>query len=426
MPQPFDYTVPQVNALGAYKAGQQMRQQEDKQNALQQYLPGALQGNQADVAQVAAADPDLGIKLTGMVRQMSEDQRAAAERDAVGLTTTFQGVDWKNPQDVTSRLQAASSILSPQGRTAIGSLKSPEEMQAAVQRASYMPSAIAAARETTTFNDKRDLTRAQIDNQKAGAQKDRVSAAQIASGGGTEGLLPPQVLTQMAGQYLAGDRTVMQNLGRGAQGSKNIIALRTEIERQAREGGIKPAQVAAIIGEFEGFKAGQRTLGNRTASFGMAVSEATQMAGLVEETSSQVNRSQYIPVNRALQAFSKNTGDPKIVQFGAALNSFINAYARAISPTGVPTVSDKDHAREMLETAQSDEQVKGVMKILRREMELAGRAPGIVKDEMRTLLTGEHPAPAQTTPTRPQVGTVKGGYRYMGGDPALPSSWKKQ
>jgi hypothetical protein len=422
MPQPFDYTVPQVNALGAYKAGQQMRQQEDKQNALQQYLPGALQGNQSDVAQVAAADPDLGIKLTGLVRQMSEDQRAAAERDAVGLTTTFQGVDWKNPQDVTSRLQAASSILSPQGRTAIGSLKSPEEMQAAVQRASYMPSAIAAARETTTFNDKRDLTRAQIDNQRAGAAKDRAAAA----GGGTEGLLPTQVLAQMAGQYLAGDRTVMQNLGRGAQGSKNIIALRTEIERQARAADIKPAQVAAIIGEFEGFKAGQRTLGNRTASFGMAVSEATQMAGLVEETSSQVNRSQYIPVNRALQAFSKNTGDPKIVQFGAALNSFINAYARAISPTGVPTVSDKDHAREMLETAQSDEQVKGVMKILRREMELAGRAPGIVKDEMRTLLTGEHPPQQPATPTRPEVGSVKNGYRYMGGDPALPSSWKTQ
>ena len=39
----------------------------------------------------------------------------------------------------------------------------------------------------------------------------------------------------MAEQYLAGDKSVLQNLGRGVQGSSNLVALRGEIAKQAAE-----------------------------------------------------------------------------------------------------------------------------------------------------------------------------------------------
>ena len=32
----------------------------------------------------------------------------------------------------------------------------------------------------------------------------------------------------------------------------------------------------------------------------------------------------------------------------------------------------------------------------------------------------------QTFPNAPAVGTIKNGYKYVGGDPAKESSWKKQ
>ena len=140
--------------------------------------------------------------------------------------------------------------------------------------------------------------------------------------------------------------------------------------------------------EYGGAKAGARTVGQRAANFGLAKSEAYEMADLVTETSDSVSRTKFMPINRAILAYEKNTGDPDVVQFGAAINSFINAYARAVSPVGTPTVSDKNHAREMLEMAQSHEQVVATIGQLKREMVAAGNAPKTVRNEQRAAIVG--------------------------------------
>lgn len=201
--------------------------------------------------------------------------------------------------------------------------------------------------------------------------------------GGAEPTLTPETQRKMAEQYLSGDRSVMQNLGRGAQGAANVVALRETIARVAEGRGLSGADIAAKQSEFMGMIAVQRALGTRQANFGLAKSEAYEMADLVTETSQNVSRTQFMPINKALNAYNTNTGGTEIREFGAALNSFINAYARAISPVGTPTVSDKDHARAMLSTADSHEQVVAIMGQLKKEMEAAGRAPGIVKKEIR-------------------------------------------
>lgn len=208
--------------------------------------------------------------------------------------------------------------------------------------------------------------------------------------GGAEPTLTPETQRKMAGQYLSGDRSVMQNLGRGAQGAANVVALRETIARVAEERGLSGAEIAAKQSEFMGMNAAQRALGTRQANFGLAKSEAYEMADLVTETSEAVSRTQFMPINKALNAYNTNTGGTEIREFGAALNSFINAYARAISPVGTPTVSDKDHARAMLSTADSHEQVLAIMGQLKKEMEAAGRAPGIVKKEIREGFTKDN------------------------------------
>lgn len=143
--------------------------------------------------------------------------------------------------------------------------------------------------------------------------------------------------------------------------------------------------------EYAGGLAGSRAVGTRAANFELAKSEAYTMADLVTQSSAGVNRTSFQPLNKAIVAFEKNTGDTKVREFGAALNSFINAYARAVSPIGSPTVSDKNHAREMLSSADSHAQVVAIIGQLKKEMDAAGRAPEIVREKQRAAMSGGLP-----------------------------------
>lgn len=195
----------------------------------------------------------------------------------------------------------------------------------------------------------------------------------------------------MADQYLAGDRTVLQNLGRGAQGSKNLVALRNAVRKEAQARGMSGADLAASVAEFEGIKAGERALGSRTAVVGMAGEAASGFAKNAVEASDKVDRTQYPDLNRILEIGRKKSGDPDIVAFAQYNNSLINAYARAVSPTGVPTVSDKDHARETLATAFSKGQYEAGVNAILKEIETEKSAPGKVRKEFRDAVTRDKP-----------------------------------
>lgn len=216
--------------------------------------------------------------------------------------------------------------------------------------------------------------------------------------------LSPEAIKFMAEQLIAGDTSVLQNLGRGMQGGRNVTAVREEAQRLAKAKGLSAPDVALATGEFQGLKAGERTLGTRQANFGMAKSEAYEMADLVLQTSEAFDRSAFPGVNKAIRFFETQSGDVNVRRFGAAINSFVNAYARAISPTGVPTVSDKEHAREILNTADSKEAVRGLMDLLKAEMDAAGRAPGKVKQELREGFSGK---PAMPVPPKKEQPAAK-------------------
>lgn len=252
------------------------------------------------------------------------------------------------------------------------------------------------------------------------------------SGGGADKpSMTADAIQLAAEQYLAGDKTVLQGMSRGGkQGVANLVAIRDEVARQARAKGMSGRDIALRMQEFMGLGAAQRTLGNRQANFGMAKAEADEMADIVLQTSEAYGRTNFQPINKALNAWETNTGGTEIRQFGAAINSFINAYARAISPVGQVTVSDKNHARELLSAADSPAQVRAVMATLKQEMEAAGRAPGRVKEDLRTGFRegtgGAAPAAGGTLPPEAvralkegQVTTFRNGQRWTlrGGQP---------
>ena len=72
----------------------------------------------------------------------------------------------------------------------------------------------------------------------------------------------------MAEQYLAGDKSVFQNLGRGAQGAANVVALRQRVTQVAKG---KPAchrtRSRSCRTSSQGMGAAQRALGTRSANF---------------------------------------------------------------------------------------------------------------------------------------------------------------
>ena len=181
--------------------------------------------------------------------------------------------------------------------------------------------------------------------------------------------------------------------------------------------------------EYKGAAAGIRALGTSEAKIVQASSEAKSMLQIAQDYVPRINPSNYPAVNAAGNYVAKNTGDPAQTGFATALNGLVNTYARAINPSGVATVSDKNHAREIIDKAMSSGQFNEVFRVMNQEMDAslasptkARKALGYIKDEAK-VPAGRTAAPVQNAPS---VGTIQDGYRFKGGNPADPKSWEKQ
>lgn len=235
----------------------------------------------------------------------------------------------------------------------------------------------------------------------------RVETARTRLAGDPDAALHKDDLKLMAEQYLAGDKSVFQNLGRGAQGSKNVVALRAEIQAMAKERGLSGADIAAGLTQFTGEQAAARTAGTKATNVELAAAEAQKTIGIAKQLSDQLPRTEFVPVNRAIQAAQTNTGDPKVIAFGAAINTVVNAYARAISPSGTPTVSDKEHARQMLSTANTKAQFDAVINVMNQEMAAARKAPREVMESQRERISGRGGEGKPAAPGIPAGWSVK-------------------
>lgn len=210
-----------------------------------------------------------------------------------------------------------------------------------------------------------------------------------------------------ADQILAGDKSPFQNLGRGQQGAQNIVKLRQVVTEKALARGLKGSDLAALNAEFAGLQAGERTLGTRTANVEMAASEAQNLIPIALDASKAVPRTQYPTLNKVILAAQQGTGDENVVRLGVAVNGLVNTYARAISPSGTPTVSDKDHAREILEKAWSNGQFAAGVDQMQKEIAAARKSPGTVRGEFRAAISGGQPGMASVpdAPNSPNVAT---------------------
>lgn len=199
------------------------------------------------------------------------------------------------------------------------------------------------------------------------------------------GRLTPEALKFTAEQYLAGDSKAITGYARD-QATKS--ALQNEIAKQAFEKGIDGKLMAAIMGEYQGFVSGQRVLGTREAQLSIAADVTSKFVPIAIEASEKFDRTGWKSLNDVVIAAESRTANPDLRRFAAANNALINVYARAINPNGVATVSDKDHAREILSTAFSKGDYRAGAEQLKMEVDTELKSPGSVKSDMRARFTG--------------------------------------
>lgn len=117
--------------------------------------------------------------------------------------------------------------------------------------------------------------------------------------------------------------------------------------------------------------AGARTAGATQANIGIASDEANRMIVVTRNLIPKINATDFPSLNALKNAIDKGTGGPDIVALNTSLNSLVNSYARAINPKGVATVSDKNHARDLIDSAMSNGQLEAALNVMQLEMEAA-------------------------------------------------------
>jgi hypothetical protein len=252
-----------------------------------------------------------------------------------------------------------------------------------------------------------------------------IGARQDAKGDAEASLDQPTV-TMMAKQYLRGDKSVLQNLGRGSQGSANLVALRKAITAEATNQGLGGEDIAARMADFQGQIAGLRKANNISAGVENAAEEAAQLAPLAIDAGRNVARSGFLPFGRAQVLFNNQTNDENMNKFATANIGLATAYAGAMARGGKATVSDNEHARELLTTAKDQKAYEAIVNQMQQEIAAAQRAPKRVREALRNEVSGKGGHGDGAGPSAPAVGTVEGGYRFKGGDPSKPESWEKQ
>lgn len=211
--------------------------------------------------------------------------------------------------------------------------------------------------------------------------------------------------------YMAGDRSVTANIGRGTQGPANIQQMWGMISERLHNQGADGNMLAAAKANFMAQSAGARVAAQRESNIETAVNEAKGTFPEVLRTSKLLPRTDYPLVNSALEMWRTNTGSKEQRQYGAAIQAAITAYSQAMSRTGTNSVYAQQHAQEVLSHVDGPDALESTIQQLNTEMAIAQHAPEETRQSILNRILGikegTAPPPAATTTAPATAGPVK-------------------
>ncbi len=163
-------------------------------------------------------------------------------------------------------------------------------------------------------------------------------------------------------------------------------AVQSQIRQAQKELGITDEELATRNVEFAGRKAGQRTLGVMEAKMGSAAIEAEgaikQARGVIEK----LPRTAFLPLNKLLEGYSKNTLNPDQAELYARAQAIVNTYSAVMSRgANITTDSSRQHAHELLSTASDATTFNRVLDTMLQEIDMAKDSPMKMREFYRKM-----------------------------------------
>ena len=423
---PYRNEVQPLNLFGDFLAGKQaaIQQQGAQQgNALRglqvqraQSLNALAQDPSATPEQyIRAGDAQTGVAL-GNEQQAAQVQKQQALSQLAGIAQ--KALTIQDPAQRKGFLQQAGQVYAP-AFTALGAdmsqfpamLAMPDDQlqqklqQVAQFAAPPAPIKVGAGESLVAPNVQGTAvtplytapqSAAQEETARHNREMERLAGQRITAGASAGSLLSDEGMDLAAQEYLNTGK-LPSGMGRGAAGTNaRIISRSAEL---ARANG-NDAQAAALNrAAFKSAQTGLTALTKQRTLVGAFERTALKNLEIAVDESSKVDRTGVPAINRWLLAGKKSlSGDVEVGRFNAALTSALNEYAKVLSgATGAAGISDaaRKEAEELLSTANTPEQVTGIVEIMKREM--ANREAGFAEQEAQLK---------ETMSGRPAVGVA--------------------
>lgn len=223
--------------------------------------------------------------------------------------------------------------------------------------------------------------------------------------------VPDEDAKAIAERYVrTGDRTQLQGLGVSGQARQKVNHFIGEVQKELK---VSDEELGQRVAEFEGRKAGQRTLGTQEAKMGSAAFEAEgaikQARGVIE----RLPRTSFLPFNKLIQGYQSNTLNPDQAELAARTQAIINTYSAVMARgANVTTDSSRHHAEALLNTAGDPETYNRTLDTMLQEIEMAKRSPERMRQFYRqqygAAATGEAPAAGAAGTVAPPAATQAG------------------
>lgn len=332
----------------------------------------------------AAAEKNPVVKDVYLKLGEKIQTEAAARRRNKEFTGTFQNVDvalrelerLKKEQPVTEENATRIKVLEQLVATAqLGPPQAPPRP----------PAPTDISKKENELEDLQSKLAAETDPNKKKTLKDRIARLKADIRGDVYGREKTPATTPVQ-DALISKAILDRRLDPGKVNSRNIAVIARTLEMDPNAN-LKELNIDAMSAG-----AASKALATQSAKILTAVNEAKSMMKIVKTVSDKIDRTQYPTINAIQNAVDKGTGGKEIVQLNTAINALVNAYARAINPTGVSTVSDKNHAREVINSNYSKGQLDAILDIMTQEMTLAQKSPGEASMQLKEQRNAPRPA----------------------------------